>query len=384
MTADLVWRVADQLDRYQRVAARMYTLDAHAGRTFLREAEVRGATAALAARVNGEVPAVWSRFNELRRLTDQLPTEDLAGLGPDELAAVAALLAPGAVRLDADRLPCFSTGEPTSSTMDLAAFAEQVDADCARLLAECGRIDAACGTVADRAAAIERRLTQTEEAAERLGMSGNTELAGLRDRRARELAAALADPITAAAGEELDRLDAAVAGFAERVAGLDRIRTGYPDRLARLRVAIAELAAAERQAAESCALAAAKIGNPPVPRVVVQSGDLSAGLLAAERLAADTDWHGLTAQLSDLDDRTAAALDRCRRCAESAATLLDRRAELRGRFAAYSRKAARTGVIEEPAVSAAHQQTRELLALAPCDLPAATSALRRFQQAISG
>ncbi|MGH3763344.1 MAG: hypothetical protein ACRDTB_37155, partial [Actinophytocola sp.] len=62
--------------------------------------------------------------------------------------------------------------------------------------------------------------------------------------------------------------------------------------------------------------------------------------------------------------------------------LLDRRAELRGRLEAYRVKAARLGYAEDLALERLHQRTQELLFTAPCDLPAATRALNRYQQAL--
>ncbi|HZE37862.1 MAG TPA: hypothetical protein VE172_03545, partial [Stackebrandtia sp.] len=127
----------------------------------------------------------------------------------------------------------------------------------------------------------------------------------------------------------------------------------------------------------------AKIANPRPPRVDTVAAALTRRLDDAARLAAESDWRELSERLRQAEDAASQAAQTLQRDIRAADALVERRAELRGRFAAYTRKAARIGAVEDSDVAAALEETRELLSLAPCDLPAATSALRRFQQAIS-
>ena len=102
-----------------------------------------------------------------------------------------------------------------------------------------------------------------------------------------------------------------------------------------------------------------------------------------ETLAKQHDWHNLAERFTAVSQALTEAEAAAQRVTANATALVDRRAELRGRFSAYASKAARLGVIEDPRVAAAAESTRRLLWLTPCDLPAATRALNRFQQDIS-
>ena len=132
----------------------------------------------------------------------------------------------------------------------------------------------------------------------------------------------------------------------------------------------------------ACELATAKIADPPAPRLNPVAPALS-GLLMASQGSADVgDWAVVARQLSDVGERLATAAAKAERTTSQAQALLDRRTELRGRFSAYTAKAARLGAIEEPATASVHAEAQRLLQTAPCDLPAATRALHQFQLAI--
>ncbi|HET8641563.1 MAG TPA: serine protease, partial [Pseudonocardiaceae bacterium] len=84
------------------------------------------------------------------------------------------------------------------------------------------------------------------------------------------------------------------------------------------------------------------------------------------------------------EDEIAAGLQRTRIECEAIRSLLDRRNELRGRLDAYRAKAAGIGHSEDLELERLFGVAHELLWTAPCDLPAATRALARYQQAVSG
>jgi hypothetical protein len=75
-------------------------------------------------------------------------------------------------------------------------------------------------------------------------------------------------------------------------------------------------------------------------------------------------------------------LPECRALVANLTGLLDRRTELRGRLEAYRAKATRLGHAENPALSALHRAAHDVLFTAPCDLPEATRAVGRYQQAV--
>ncbi|MFC5063324.1 hypothetical protein ACFPBZ_13980, partial [Actinomycetospora atypica] len=67
---------------------------------------------------------------------------------------------------------------------------------------------------------------------------------------------------------------------------------------------------------------------------------------------------------------------------EILAGLLDRRAELRGRLGALRAKASARGRSEDLALDELHTRAHDLLWTAPCDLAAATVAVRAYQRAL--
>ncbi|ADD44198.1 hypothetical protein [Stackebrandtia nassauensis] len=377
-------RAASMLAAYQRIAAKMYTLDSHAGRRFLKDEQLSGATADIAGRVNARAAVLWSRFDELRRLSDQIPT-DVDGLGDTARAKLEALLGSECVKLDASGVPALASGDAVTTESSLSAFADDIEAECAELLRLCSEVDDACGVVADAIAEVTGSLEDVTARAETLGMAGNATLAELRADRSSLLETTLSDPASAVddlAG--LAELSRRIGEFGQRLASLEAVARDFPARLSALRADLAELGEAEDRTAQTCALAVEKILDPAPPRFTPQAATLSNALRELGETAADSDRHSLAARLSELTSRVEEAIRQCRRVADTAEALLDRRAELRGRLAAYSRKAARLGVIEEPRVAASAATARELLSLAPCDLRSATSAVRQFQQEISG
>jgi hypothetical protein len=62
--------------------------------------------------------------------------------------------------------------------------------------------------------------------------------------------------------------------------------------------------------------------------------------------------------------------------------LLERRTELRGRLEAYRAKATARGHAEDPELAVLHRVAHGVLFTAPCDLPEATRAVGRYQQAV--
>ena len=145
-----------------------------------------------------------------------------------------------------------------------------------------------------------------------------------------------------------DVLEAELTAFTGFINRLEALSTDYPERLAGLRGKVSELVTAERDETELFVLATAKIGNPTPSALVPLSADLSERVAAAEGLGAEGSWHVLLQQLDQLDGDIGQALRNSRDRARSSQALLDRRSELRGRFAAYARKAARVRVIENP------------------------------------
>ena len=90
----------------------------------------------------------------------------------------------------------------------------------------------------------------------------------------------------------------------------------------------------------------------------------------------------MAAELDTIESEATAATERYRDAERAAATLLDKRAELRGLLDAYQAKAARLGAAEDTGLAMLYQQARDLLWAAPCDLGVAAAAVTHYQQAI--
>lgn len=385
-TDELIENARTISESYQRIAAKMFALDSHGGREFLRSATLDGATALAATRVNKSGPVVWTQFDELRRLVERIPApSDIADSKEKHQADLETILTGECVTLDVNLMPTNTSQEPVHSTVTLASFATDIESSCTALLEVCTDVDTACGAVADQISDINAKLTAAaEDAASQNDRDSRNTVDTLRQQRDDAADAALADPLTAARESTLSALEKAVVEFGVNLRKLQELQTDYPQRILSLRNGIVELAAAEDLAVETCTAAATKIALPVVPQVIRKAKTLFEAAAEAENLAAKGHWHRLNDRLTQLDAQVRHSLADCRSRSESASSLIDRRAELRGRFFAYSKKAARIGVIEEPHVCEIMQQTQELLRTVPCDLKAATSALYQFQQAISG
>jgi hypothetical protein len=263
--------------------------------------------------------------------------------------------------------------------------------------------DAATALVADAAAvwdAVAARLdpldTVLDAAARTLDEVGGPdpvldahrrELAAVRDEVATLRRDALGDPLALTADHPLDeaRVTAAAAradALRETVRSLGGVRAAFPDRLRALDDALDALARDEAAAAEAnAAVARAVAGDhppPPPPRadVLRRRRDEARAAAEAGRLA------GADAVLRATRDEitTVAAVARAHR--DERREVLERRAELRGRLTALTAKATARGRAEDLALDALRAEAHDRLWSAPCDLAAATVALRRYQRAL--
>ena len=173
----------------------------------------------------------------------------------------------------------------------------------------------------------------------------------------------------AEAREELREARALRAGLDERVAALT----------ARVDALVAVESAAEQVAGEVARLVVAVPGLPTPRR---RAPELRTAVRDAHALARAGRWDeasaGFAAAAQDLDAATAQAeADRA-----VLGGLLDRRAELRGRLGALRAKAGARGRSEDLTLDALHTRARDLLWSAPCDLAAATVAVRAYQRGL--
>jgi chromosome segregation ATPase len=187
----------------------------------------------------------------------------------------------------------------------------------------------------------------------------------------------LADPLVHDPRRPVD--PAVLAALAERVRALRddadgavHARDDRPARRRRLAEALDALEAEEAAAHEVAARVAREIaeehhGAPPA---------------RADALRALPD--GIEAELDVVEAEVAAAAHTARRARAERAGLLERRDELAGRLTALGAKATATGRAADPVVAARRREARDRLAAVPCDLAAATVAVRAYQRALEG
>ncbi|SDS19816.1 hypothetical protein [Actinoplanes derwentensis] len=172
----------------------------------------------------------------------------------------------------------------------------------------------------------------------------------------------------------VDRADAERTSAAELQASLAQ-------RLRDARVLLADLDAAQRAAGETSDAAAGRFPDDQI--IAVRMTDPRPELAAIDALAAAGHWALISPRLSawrrQATDRLAALRDASARNA----ALLTERNELRGRLDAYRAKALRRGLGEDPVLGPLAEAARDRLHQAPCDLPAARSAVDAYQDALS-
>lgn len=198
------------------------------------------------------------------------------------------------------------------------------------------------------------------------------------------LAGAATDPLALAADAPADvlaGLAADIAALATRLEPVVAVREGWERRLAELTAALAELEALhsdERQVRGRASELIAGHGLVPPPDPTRMLRDRLAGL------AAPIGWAARARRLDELRAAIDTAAAAIRGAREQASGLLDRRAELRGRFDAFRAKAARLGHAEHPEVMRLGRDIEGLLWARPCDLAAATRALNAYQRTLTG
>jgi hypothetical protein len=202
-------------------------------------------------------------------------------------------------------------------------------------------------------------------------------------------AAVLTDPLahtgtaTPVAAAALAEVESGLADAREELREARALRAGLDERVAALTARVDALvtveSATEAVAAEVARLVVAVPGLPTPRR---RAPELRAAVRDAHGRARAGRWDeasaGFAAASQDLDAATAQAhADRA-----VLGGLLDRRAELRGRLGALRAKAGARGRSEDLALDALHTRARELLWSAPCDLAAATVAVRAYQRGL--
>ncbi|MFI5841290.1 hypothetical protein ACIA8K_16470 [Catenuloplanes sp. NPDC051500] len=375
---------------HDRISAAMYWLDNHKGLAALRRTGLTGRTARTATETLHRVGVLWSQFAALGARLDRA-REARAAAGnrpnPAELRALTAMLREPAVPVGPDGM-VLDAGPPV---LTLPALANGLEEQTAQVQAVCMQVEAARVAISERLAPLTTALDRARATASGLGDTGGAH-AGLADveaRLAEEHLTALSDPLGGAgndwqAAARLRELAEEVNRIVAGLAGLARLRDGFPERLARLGRDVDGVAAAEERAAAVFATVHEKILAPGLPEAPHAAESLRAHLRQIAEIQREGRWPRLGEELEAAERGAAAALERAGHLHEAADGLLRRRTELRGRLTAYRAKAARLGLLEDGHAATLHEAAETLLYTSPCDLPAATRAVMAYQRALSG
>ncbi|MGI5128603.1 hypothetical protein ACQEVB_17465 [Pseudonocardia sp. CA-107938] len=259
------------------------------------------------------------------------------------------------------------------------------------------RMDRSFGEVRDLLRAVHEQhqahvarttpLAESLSSARRIAATLDAEAETIRARalstRLHELGEAAAhDPLgttEAAALARLDAIAAEVEQLADRLTTAARLRGGWAAELAEATRAVTAVDELRGRAAAARARAVEIVVGPVAELPEDHGRELHSRLAALDRGS----WTTRATAMAELQAAIAAATAELTTAHQLATGLIDRRAELRGRYEAYRAKSVRLGRAEEPEVLRLADEVRELLWTRPCDLAAATRALAAYQRALN-
>lgn len=390
---DVDRRLAELRRADAEISAAMYAIDTHPAHQLLRTGEFSGQTGKLWREVEPAVQVLWAQFTIWRELVDR--AGEVRGRderpGDAELAELELLLCEPVVGLDEAGHPTVGGQPPPRSRVTVDELAGRLRTSCESVTAGLERFAAAQHAVTERLAAAGTRLAEARTLADTLGSAADSDTASGLDvlgARLSELESrAVDDPLGMSADTEADqrlrRLATELDDAYGRLRALDRFREECPERVAALRTAVEGLATLETRVEEAYQVVHAKIATPGLPLPFAAVAGFRRRLDALDGVVAEQRWAGTEALVVELERAVAAEQARDERLLDAATGLLERRDELRGRLRAYQARAARLGIVEEPEVSTLYLKARDLLWSSPCDLRAATSAVRRYQESVS-
>jgi hypothetical protein len=332
----------------------------------LTELDRRAQAAADGPELTGDITLAMSLSESIdRRLADLTTTWDSGRVQGPELAAIAQLIW-GRLPDPLGNPSAFSLTEATT----LAAALE------ARLAGRLGAVALAGSGVAARIDPLRDTLDRCVRLATTLHRhDGDAEAI-------RAQLDALVD------GSDGAALAAGFGPLADRAERLERdliketsLRASVQSAIAAFGPRLARLAA-QRQTVEDLAQRCRdKIAGPP-HLAVPDASVLGPGPTVPDGAGDPGSWTRAGAEVAAFDARLTAVDTALAQAQRSYGAPLDRRSDLRGLLGAYHDRAAKAGLVEDPALSQLHQAARSLLWTAPCDLGAAADAVAAYQQAV--
>ncbi|MFC0112913.1 hypothetical protein [Kibdelosporangium aridum] len=364
-----------------RMADALVAMDTHAGHQLLRNATLTGLTKQRWAEASSAMTVLWEQFNVHRRMVEL--AKDM--LDRRDLGSLTTLLTDPVVELNAQQLPIDQrslTGPAmVVDSVTLTELVERMKAAYKAITEVLAAADAAWTTTIQQIDPLEMELRSVSALAASLGVDDpalakiDAELAQIRE-------LALADPMAIDTARPPQRVASELADVRARLSRLSSAKDTFDDRMARIEALLGEVSAAYEEAQVAYAIVMQKIASPGLPRLTEAVAPLRARLAELPELWRAGQWRELATGLEELERDATSALAEARTQLRLGTGLLDRRLELRGRLEAYRAKANRLGHAEDLELAELHRIAHGVLYTSPCDLPAATRAVNRYQQAL--
>ncbi|HEY2195546.1 MAG TPA: hypothetical protein VGH76_25040 [Actinomycetospora sp.] len=381
-------------DAVARASASLVDLEGHPGYGLLQPGGFTGISARRREETLATVAELHRDLALYRRAVDAAVQARGTRTRPsaDELTATQEALHGESVTVAEEAVPLQRRGllGPTSQVTRTSA-----DALLARMTAAFDAVSRVAADVASVWDAVAAQLGPVERAldalrAEATGLPGDAaDVAALAARLETLRAEVLTDPLAhtgsaapvpaaalAALGADVDRAR-------EEVREARALRSGLDERVADLTARIDGLAALESAAADVAAqVARLVVAVPGLPVPARRAPALRSAVRDAHALARDGRWDAASTAFAGVAQDVDAARERAEADRAVLGGLLDRRAELRGRLGALRAKAGARGRGEDLALDTLHTRAQDLLWTAPCDLAAATVAVRAYQRGL--
>src|SRR5215471_18234572 len=348
--------VAEATAERDSIQANLLDLDGSFGKRMLAGATLTGESKLRWNAAADGLATLWEIFNAYAAVVDEAAElMDGAGrLSDRELTQVTTWLTGASVELTRQK-PLGRRGltETGRSDLTLAAAVQEMK----RAFASVAEVVAAAESVWNETAdGLGEISAQLAAAKQQLGDLSDDEVTGALAAAEEELGQLRdvlnSDPLALWQGSRVDttrleRLRAQAAAATVRAASLARLRADARQRISAAQAAVAAATTAREGADAARSVVAAKIAQGNLPPPPPEAPDLDVRLATLGKLEAAGRWARLAAELDTIESEAAAATERYRDAERAAATLFDKRAELRGLLDAYQAKAVRLGAAED-------------------------------------
>lgn len=370
----------------ERVSTGLADLEEHISHRMLQEGDLHGLTLRRWRKARGRIRSLRAVHASYRRVVEQAERLRAEETGTRVQAELTGLMNGRSVHVGADAPPGAAHGPSPAEHMTPEQAVARMRRDFEAAAEVVSAADAAWDTLQPRLAELEGLWREIGTLCDLIGIP-YADHDALRVELVQVDTLVRSDPLSLFSGTRvetarLDRLRAELDRTRGELRDALRLRDFYTETVERVSLSVADVEASVRRARELRRRVLAKILSPAPPEVPDAGPGLRDSLAAMEGLREAGRWYEMGVRLGGLVAAVQEAADRVRDCEAALTGLLERRAELRGRLAAYRREAARNGRAEDPELVRLHAGVHWELWTAPCDLRAATAALDAYRRAV--